>query len=80
MTVFQGLRVKHQKVGLSRRLKAHTAGGGGSGSHPTPNHGQPNTHEGSSRRPDALLEIYNIFQTVAVYQIFIYIIIFDWER
>jgi hypothetical protein len=33
VTVFQSLRVKHQKVGLNRRLKVHTAGGGGHGSH-----------------------------------------------
>jgi hypothetical protein len=36
VTEFRCLRVKCQKVGLNRQLKAHTAGGG-PGSHPTPN-------------------------------------------
>jgi hypothetical protein len=38
VTVFRCQRVKTQKAGLNRRLKAHTVGGGGPGSHPTPNH------------------------------------------
>jgi hypothetical protein len=39
VTAFWCLRMKPQKVGLNRRLKAHIAkGGGGPGSHPTSNH------------------------------------------
>jgi hypothetical protein len=37
VTVFRCLRVKPQKGGLNRQLKAHTEGGG-PGSHPTPDH------------------------------------------
>jgi hypothetical protein len=80
VTAFRVLKVKRQKVGLNKQLKAHTAGGAWF----SPNaesldremDNQHNNHEGSSRRPGALLEIYNIFHTTAVHQIFIYIIIF----
>ncbi len=41
--------------------------------------GQHDTRKGSSRRPSALLEIYNIFHMTAVHQIFTYIFFFTGE-
>jgi hypothetical protein len=38
VTVFRGLRLKWQKVGLNMRLNAFTARGGGAGCHPIPSH------------------------------------------
>jgi hypothetical protein len=57
--------------------------GGGTGSHPTPNHvirkGTVNAKLAMGH-PGTLLEIYNIFHTTAAHQRSKHIIIFDWGK
>jgi hypothetical protein len=62
VTAFQGTEVKCQEASLNRRPIAYTAGGGSvltqhQSRDTETGYGQHNTHDGSSGRPSALLEI-----------------------
>ncbi len=83
MTVLRCLRVKPRKRGLNRPLKP-VLQGGGTGSHTLPNHviGTVNTTFAKGHHAQTWRTTRNflMFQTIAVHQIKLYIIIFDWGR